>query len=301
MKILVTGATGLIGRRLCHSLTGDGHTVVAVSRSPERVRNLAASEILKWDPATGPPPDKALGGVDSVVHLAGESVADKAWSKEQKQRIRGSRVLSTRNLVEAMRVASPRPRVLVNASAVGYYGDRGDEKLYEDSPPGKGFLSEVCQEWEREGSRAAESGVRVVLARIGVVLSPEGGALAKMLPPFKLGVGGPLASGRQWFPWIHLDDIVGILRHSISTETLAGPINGAAPEEVTNAEFTRQFARVIGRPAFLPTPEFALKFIFGERAEVLLASNRVIPKAALESGYQFRFPNLTPALKDLLD
>jgi len=300
MKVLVTGATGLIGRRLCHSLTGDVNTVVAVSRSPERARNLAAAETLKWDPMTGPPPPDALSGVDAVIHLAGEPVADRAWSQEQKRRVKDSRVVSTRNIVDAIRAAEVKPKVLVNASAVGYYGDRGDEKLYEDSPPGKGFLSEVCQAWEREATSVSELGVRLVLVRIGVVLSPQGGALAKMLTPFKLGVGGPLASGKQWFPWIHIDDIVGILRHSISTETLAEPINGAAPEEVTNAEFTRQLSRVLGRPAFLPTPEFALKLIFGERAEVLLASNRVVPRVAQQSGYKFKFPDLTPALKDLL-
>lgn len=300
MKILITGATGLIGRKLCHSLTGDGHTVVAVSRSPEKVRNLAAAELLKWDTMTGLPPAQALSGVDGIVHLAGEPVADKAWSDEQKKRIKDSRVISTRNLVDAVRAADPRPPIFVSASAVGYYGDRGDEKLYEESPPGKGFLSEVCQVWEREAEPVSELGVRLAVVRIGVVLSLEGGAMPKMLAPVKLGVGGPLGSGRQWFPWIHIDDIIGILRHAISTETLAGPINGAAPEEVTNAEFTRQLARMLGRPAFLPTPEFALKLIFGERAAVLLASNRVIPKVAEQSGYKFKFANLTPALKDLL-
>lgn len=301
MKILVTGATGLIGRRLCKSLTSDGHTLVAMSRSPEKVKNLAAAEILKWNPMAGPPPAETLAQVDAVIHLAGEPVADKAWSDEQKKRIRDSRTISTRNIVTAIRAASPGPKVLVNASAVGYYGDRGDEKLYEDSAPGKGFLSEVCQAWESEAEAAREDGVRVPIVRIGVVLSPEGGALAKMLTPFKLGVGGPLGSGQQWFPWIHIDDIVGILRHSLSTDSINGPINGSAPEEVTNAEFSRQLGRALGRPAFLPTPEFALKLIFGERAAVLLASNRVVPKEAQESGYQFKFPNLTPALKDLLD
>lgn len=300
MKIFVTGATGLIGRRLCQSLTGDGHTVVAVSRSPEKVRNLAAGEILKWDPMAGPPPAQALNEVDAIVHLAGEPVADKAWSDEQKKRIMDSRVISTRNIVEGIRAANPRPPIFVSASAVGYYGDRGDEKLYEESAAGTGFLSEVCQAWEREAEAANSLNIRLVLARIGVVLSLEGGAMAKMLTPFKLGVGGPLGSGRQWFPWIHIDDIVGILRHAISTETLTGPINGSAPEDVTNAEFSRQLGRVLGRPAFLPTPEFALKLIFGERAAVLLASNRVIPKVAEQTGYKFKFASLTPALKDLL-
>jgi uncharacterized protein (TIGR01777 family) len=248
----------------------------------------------------GPLPAQALNGVDAIVHLAGEPVADKAWSDEQKKRIKDSRVISTRNLIDSIRAAEARPPVLVSASAVGYYGDRGDEKLYEESPPGKNFLSEVCQAWEREAEPASKLGIRLVLVRIGVVLSLEGGALPKMVTPVKLGVGGPLGSGRQWFPWIHIDDIVGILRYAISTETLTGPVNGAAPEDVTNADFTRQLARVLGRPAFLPTPEFALKLIFGERAAVLLASNRVIPKAIEQSGYKFKFSSVTPALKDLL-
>jgi len=190
--------------------------------------------------------------------------------------------------------------VLVNASAVGFYGGRGDEQLEESSPPGTGFLSEVCQEWEREAMAAADLPVRVVAVRIGVVLSAEGGALEKMLTPFKFGVGGPLGSGRQWFPWVHIEDVVGIISHAIGDTNVKGPINAAAPEAVTNAEFSRAFGRALHRPAFLPVPEFALRLIFGKRADVLLMSNRVVPRAALDAGYQFRFPNLEPALNDVI-
>ncbi|HXG66426.1 MAG TPA: TIGR01777 family oxidoreductase, partial [Blastocatellia bacterium] len=196
--------------------------------------------------------------------------------------------------------AVSKPSALVNASAVGIYGDRGEEMLDENSPPGKGFLTEVCIEWEREADRAQELGIRVVKVRTGVVLSAEGGALKKMLPPFKLGVAGPLGSGRQWFPWIHIDDIVGIYRHAVSAPAAARALNGVAPGIVTNAEFTKQMGEVLHRPAFVPVPEFALNLLFGEMGVVLLASQRVIPKATLESGYVFKYPELTPALKNLL-
>ena len=297
MKILITGATGLIGRHLCKSLTVEGHTIIALSRTPEKVRDLDATEILKWDPMSGPPSAEALSQTDAIVHLAGEPVADHKWTDEQKKRIRDSRVISTRNIIEGIRLSSPMPSVLVSASAVGFYGDRGDETLDETSAAGGGFLSEVCQEWEKEA--ASDLAVRTAIVRIGVVLSPEGGALKKMLTPFKLFAGGPLASGRQWFPWVHIDDIAGILRHALF-HPVSGPVNAVAPECVTNAEFSRALGRALHRPAFMPTPEFALRLVFGERADVLLMSNRVVPKVALDTGYSFRFPNLSPALEDLL-
>lgn len=299
MKILVTGATGLIGRHLCKSLKDEGHTVIALSRAPEKAQGLAATEILKWDPMSGPPSAEALSETDAIVHLAGEPVADHKWSAEQKKRIRDSRVISTRNIIDGIRVSSLRPSVLVSASAVGFYGDRGDETLDETSAAGRGFLSEVCQEWEKEATAASPLGVRTVIVRIGVVLSPEGGALKKMLTPFKLFVGGPLASGRQWFPWVHIDDVTGILRHALF-KSVSGPVNAVASECVTNAEFSRALGRALHRPAFMPTPEFALRMIFGERADVLLMSNRVVPKVALDTGYSFQFPSLAPALENLL-
>jgi uncharacterized protein len=300
MKVLMTGATGLIGRNLCEVLTGEGHTVVALSRSPEKARRISAQEVRAWDPQAGPPPLEALASLDAVVHLAGESVAAKRWSPEQKKRIRDSRLVGTRNLVQGLASATPRPSVLVSGSAVGFYGDRGDELLDERAQAGTGFLPELCREWEAEALRARDLGVRVVLLRTGVVLDAEDGALKKMLPPFRMGVAGPLGSGRQWFPWIHIDDIVGIFRHALLSDSLSGPVNGAAPGVVTNAEFTKQMGAVLHRPAFLPVPEFALRVLMGEMGAVVLGSQRVAPEAALRDGYSFKYPDLAPALSDLL-
>jgi hypothetical protein len=299
MKIIVTGATGLIGRHLCLSLKSEGHAVTALSRAPEKARSLEATEVLKWDLMSGPLSSEVLNQAEAIVHLAGEPVADKRWTDEQKKRIRDSRVISTRNIVAGIRAASLRPSVFVSASAVGYYGERGDETLDEASAAGRGFLSQVCQEWEREAAAANELEVRTAIVRIGVVLSPEGGALKKMLTPFKLFAGGPLANGRQWFPWIHIADVTGILRHAIFN-SISGPVNAVAPEAVTNAEFSRALGRALHRPSFMPTPEFALRMVFGERADVLLMSNRVVPKVATDTGYSFQFPDLNRALEDLL-
>jgi uncharacterized protein (TIGR01777 family) len=300
MKILVTGATGLIGRSLCRSLTGEGHVVSAVSRSLVKPQGLAVAAVHQWDPQSGPLPQSALDGVDAVVNLAGEPLDARRWSDQQKRLIRDSRIVTTRNLVEGLRSVDRKPAAFVSGSAVGFYGDRGDEQLDETSPAGRGFMSEVCQEWEREAARATELGVRVVQVRTGVVLSGEGGALQKMLAVFKFGLGGPLGSGKQWFPWIHINDIVGIFRHAMVTSSLAGPVNGVAPKAVTNGEFTRELARALRRPAFLPVPEMALRVLMGEMSEVLFESQRVVPKAALASGYEFQFPVLALALADLL-
>jgi uncharacterized protein len=300
MKILVTGATGLIGRSVCRALTDDGHAVAAVSRSPVKPQGLAVAEVYQWDPQSGPLPQAALDGVDALVNLAGEPLDARRWSDQQKRLIRDSRVVTTRNLVEGLRSVGRKPAVLVSGSAVGFYGDRGDEQLEETSPAGHGFMSEVCEEWEREAARATELGVRVVQVRTGVVLSGEGGALQKMLAPFKLGLGGPLGSGKQWFPWIHIKDIVGIFRHAIVTSSLAGPVNGVAPEPVTNREFTRELGLALHRPAFLPVPEMALRVLMGEMSAVLFGSQRVLPKAPLASGYEFHYPLLASALADLV-
>jgi uncharacterized protein (TIGR01777 family) len=299
LRILMTGATGLIGRRLCESLADEGHTIIALSRAPEKAGDLTAAELHRWDPLSGAPPAVALQGVDVVVHLAGEPIAARRWSAEQKRRIRDSRVLSTKNLVAALMSNAHAPGAFICGSAVGFYGDRGDEQLDELSRAGRGFLSEVCQEWEGEALGAQQAGGRVVLVRTGVVLSPEGGALKKMLPPFKLGIGGPLGGGRQWFPWIHIDDIVGIFRHAIFSPSLGGALNGTAPGIVTNAEFTKQLGGVLGRPAFLPVPEFALRLLMGEMADIVLASQRALPEAALEAGYKFKSPGLRAALESL--
>lgn len=299
MKILVTGATGLIGRSLCRKLTDDGHTVIGVSRSSRQPPGLMVAELQQWDPQTGPIASTALDGIDAVVNLAGEPIDSRRWSEQQKNLIRDSRIVTTRNLVETLCSIDRKPEVLVSSSAVGFYGDRGDEQLDETSTPGRGFMSEICREWEREAERVTERGIRVVEVRTGVVLSREGGALQKMLTPFKFGIGGPLGSGKQWFPWIHINDIVGIFHHAIVTRLLSGPVNGVAPEPATNKEFTRELATALHRPAFLPVPEAAMRVLVGEMAEVLFGSQRVLPKVALESGYRFQYPALTEALSDL--
>ena len=300
MKVLITGATGLIGRSLCRLLTNDGHIVIGVSRAGQKASGLGVAEMYQWETLAGPPPESALDQVDAIINLAGEPIAGRRWSDQQKKSIRDSRVVTTRNLVEGIRLAGRKPQVLVSSSAVGFYGNRVDEKLEEASAAGRGFMSEVCQEWEREATRASDFGVRVVLVRTGVVLSSQGGALQKMLPPFKLGVGGRLGSGKQWFPWIHIADIAGIFRHTVLNSSLVGPVNSAAPEPVTNAEFTRELGRVLHRPVFLPVPEIALRALMGEMADVLFDSQRVVPTAALASGYEFEYPSIWRALEDVL-
>jgi uncharacterized protein (TIGR01777 family) len=258
------------------------------------------AELRGWDVLASPPTKEALADLDAVVHLAGEPIDAGRWSDEQKKRIRDSRIVSTRHLVNGFRSLDEKPAAFISGSAVGFYGDRGDEVLEETAPPGSGFMSDVCVEWEAEAARAKEIGMRVVQVRTGVVLSREGGALKKMLTPFKLGVAGRLGSGRQWFPWIHIDDIVGIFREAILSTGLAGPVNGVAPNPVTNSEFTRQLAGALSRPAFLPVPSIGLKVLMGEMSEVLLGSQRVIPRVMIDRGFEYRFPNLGEALNDLL-
>lgn len=289
MNVTISGASGLIGRRLAKQLETAGHAVSALSRSGGRYR---------WDPMREEPPAAALETADAVVHLAGEPVAQR-WTAAAKRKIRDSRVTGTRHLVQALSTLSRRPGVLVCASAIGIYGSRGDETLTESSQPGSGFLPEVCVEWEQQAELAEALGIRVVRVRIGIVLAAEGGALAKMLPPFKMFVGGRIGSGRQWMSWIHIEDLARLLAHCL-TAPVSGPVNGTAPQPVTNAEFTRSLARVLRRPALLPVPAFALKAIFGEMAEILLASQRVLPKAAEASGFRFEHPELGGALRSVL-
>ncbi len=290
MRITLTGGTGFIGRELVRQLKARGDEVRLLSRGRPP---------YQWDPLSGPPPREALDGAEAVVHLAGETVSQ-YWTSSAKKRIRDSRTKGTQNLVLGLsRMAAP-PRVLVAASAVGFYGGRGDEILDESSLPGTGFLPEVCQEWEDASNSAARLGIRVVTKRTGVVLHPSGGALSKMLLPFKLGLGGAFGSGRQWMPWIHLADQIGIILYSIDNGALVGPVNAAAPNPVTNREFVWSLARALHRPAILPVPAFALRLVLGEMSEIVLASQRVLPRALLQSGYQFRFPDLDSALADLL-
>jgi len=298
-RILVSGASGPIGTALLASFApGLERQDTQIVRL---VRGLAQNAgQVSWDPLA-PLSPAAVSGFDAVIHLAGESVVGR-WTGEKKKAIRESRVLGTRNLAAALAQSEAKPRVLVCASAVGFYGDRGDEVLSEESPAGQGFLPEVCREWEDASRIAAEAGIRTVNMRIGLVLSAKGGALAKMLMPFKLGLGGRIGSGRQWMSWIHVDDIVGGIQHAMRTESLAGPVNLVTPNAVRNAEFTKVLASVLRRPAFFPVPEFALRLAFGKMAaeELLLASQRVEPGKLRASGYTFRFRELRAALENLV-
>jgi uncharacterized protein (TIGR01777 family) len=293
----VTGATGFVGRRLVRALEAPA----VLSRDAERARRALGPAVraFAWDPDAGPPPAAAFEGIEAVFHLAGEPVA-RRWTRAVKDRIRDSRVGGTRNLVAALEALKARPRVLVAGSAVGWYGDRGDELLDESSSPGDDFLARLCREWEAESSRAEGLGVRAVVVRTGIVLGRDGGALARMLPPFRMGAGGRLGGGRQWMSWIHLDDLAGLMLHAARTEALRGPVNGTAPAPVTNAEFTRILAGVLRRPAFFPVPPPVLRLAFGEGASVLLSSQRALPRAAERSGYAFRHTALDPALREIL-
>ncbi|MBN2195150.1 MAG: TIGR01777 family oxidoreductase [Polyangiaceae bacterium] len=293
MRALVTGATGLIGQRLVRGLDG----AAALTRSPARAAaELPGVHAWRWDPMTEAAPAKALQGIDVVFHLAGEPIAGARWTDEQRRRIRDSRVSGTRHLVAGFRALAVRPRVLVSASATGYYGDRGDEELDEASSRGSGFLAQVCADWEAEAMAAAELGLRVVCVRIGVVLAPGGGALARMLTPFRLGLGGRLAGGRQWMSWIHIDDLAGLLLHAAADDRIHGAMNAVAPEPVTNQEFTRALGAAVHRPAFLRVPAFALRVAFGDLAGILTASQRVVPRVALGAGYRFAQGRLAGAL-----
>ena len=287
--LLVTGATGLLGRALAAQ-----HTVVPLPR------RAPAGGGPWWDPLGGSVHDdgRPLG---AVVHLAGENVGEGRWSEARKAAIRDSRVTGTRTLVDWLRGRAQRPEVFIAASAIGFYGDRGESELDEDAGPGTGFLADTCRAWEAEADRAAEAGIRVVKLRIGIVLDPAGGALGKMLPLFRAGLGGPLGSGRQWFPWVHRDDVLGLIAHALRSPAVRGPLNAVAPGAVRQGDFARALGAALHRPAFVPAPAFALRAALGEFAqEGLLASARVVPARAAATGYTFRFPTLGPALSQLL-
>ncbi len=297
MKILISGSTGLVGAALTPFLTAGGHQVTRLTRSEP----AAGETAIRWDPMGGALDVDKLEGFDAVVHLAGENIAAGRWNEERKQRIRDSRVKGTRLLAESLARLKTRPKVLVCASAIGYYGERGDQIVNEDSAAGSGFLPEVCREWEAACEPARQAGIRVVNLRIGVVLSRHGGALAKMLTPFKLGVGGRVGGGRQYFSWIALDDLVGVIHHVLVNEGLRGPVNAVAPRPVTNRELTKTLGRVLWRPTLLPMPAFAVRLLFGEMGnDLLLGSTRVEPARLLASGYAFRFGELEAALRHVL-
>ena len=297
MNITITGASGFIGRRLMKQLSANGHKLHVLSRHAGT--NLPPNVRLSvWDALAGPPPEASLREAEAVIHLAGEPVGQR-WTPEARRRIRESRVQGTRSLVEALGALPERPRALISSSAIGYYGSRGDEILTEASAPGSGFLPEVCLAWEAEAIAAEQLGVRVVRLRTGVVLERHGGALERMLPPFRLGAGGRLGNGRQWMSWIHLDDLCEMFRFA-AEQPVRGVMNGVAPYPVINADFTRTLAAALKRPAIFPVPSFALRTMFGEMSEMLLGSQRVSPRGAEEAGFRFRYPQLAAALDDAL-
>lgn len=292
-RILLSGASGLLGGALLPSLKSRGFQVVRLIRG-----EASADDQIAWDPLQPLPPE-TVSDFDAVIHLAGETVVGR-WTDAKKTRIRESRVLSTHNLAQALAQTSEKPRVLVTASAIGYYGDRADELLRESSSAGLGFLAEVCREWEAAAQPAADAGIRCVQIRTGVVLTRDGGALKKMLAPFRMGVGGNVGSGRQWMSWIHLQDWVGAVHHILKTDLLQGPVNLVATKPVTNAEFTKALGSVLSRPTIFPVPAFAAKLVFGQMAEeVLLASQRVEPNKLVSSGYPFQYSDLRRALSSI--
>lgn len=302
MRVTMTGATGLIGTRIVAALARRGDEVTVLSRDPQRARARLGSgiEAVAWDPLGEPAPTAALAGRDGVIHLAGERV-DQRWSAAAKDRIRTSREVGTANLVAGLRSADPRPRALVSASAVGYYGPRGDEEVPESTPPGEGFLAQVCVAWEQAARAAGELGMRVAIVRTGIVLDAGGGALAKMLPPFKAGVGGPVGGGKQYMPWIHVDDLVGLYVAALDREDWNGPINGSAPTPVTNKAFSRALGRALHRPTVAPVPALALRALYGEMAEIVTTGQRAVPQRPLALGHGYAHPELDEALRSALD
>ena len=306
LRVTVTGATGLVGSRLLQSLAARDAEVTVLTRDPARAGSRLPScggppvHVIAWDPLSAPAPAEALSGRDAVVHLAGENISQR-WTAKARQAIRESRVQGTRNLVEGLKAAEPRPGVLLSGSAIGYYGPRGAEPLDEDAPAGGDFLAEICAAWEAEAERARELGMRVVLSRTGVVLDQHGGALAQMLTPFRLGVGGPIAGGAQYLSWIHVEDLAEMFVAALGDERWSGPINATAPEPASNREFSKALGSALKRPAVMPLPGFALHLLYGEMAEIITTGVRAMPAKALVLGYRFRHPELAGALRSVLD
>ncbi len=296
MTVVVAGASGLVGRALVARLVGQGHRVFKLVR-----RRAEAPDEIRWDPAAGECDPKALAEADAVINLAGENLAAGRWTTARREAIVRSRTDTTRTLVATIGRSAHRPAVFINASATGIYGDRGDEVLTESSAAGTGFLADVCRAWEDPLATAAQLGIRTIALRTGVVLTPTGGALAKMLPAFRCGVGGRLGGGRQWMSWITLDDLVGAIGHVLTHPACAGPINAVAPQPVTNADFTTALGRVLRRPTVFPVPAFALRLLFGQMAdEALLSSTRAVPKVLLDTGFEFRQGEIEPALRQVI-
>jgi uncharacterized protein (TIGR01777 family) len=299
MRVTVTGATGRIGRHLVAALKDRGDDVAVLSRDPDRASEQLGVEAFAWNIKEDAAPKQALAGRDAIVHLAGEDVGQR-WNDAVKAEILDSRERGTRNIVHTIFDTTPRPKALICASASGYYGARGDEIVDESAPPGSDWLAGVVARWERQ-AETAKIGTRVVEVRTGLVLDADGGALAKMLPPFKAGLGGPIGSGRQYMPWIHLDDLVGIYLAAIDSDSFQGPINASAPEPVTNKAFAKALGRAINRPAVAPVPGFTIKLLYGEMSQIVLTGVRMVPGRAAELGYEFRHPDLDEALRDTLE
>lgn len=298
MNILISGSTGMIGTALIEALKKKNHRVTRLVRSPQQ----SSEPTVQWNPASGTLNAKDVEGFDAVVHLAGESIAASRWTEAQKARIRDSRVQGTTLLSATLAKVAKPPKVLVCASAIGFYGNRGDEILREDSQIGTGFLAEVCGQWENAADPARQKGIRVVHLRLGVVMSPKGGALAKMLLPFKMGAGGIVGHGKQYWSWVSLDDVIGAFLHALLNENLSGAVNAVAPRAVTNAEFTKTLGKVLSRPTIFPLPGFAARLVLGEMADdLLLSSARIEPARLLATGYKFHHPELEGALRGLLD
>lgn len=298
MKILISGASGLVGTHLIPTLKAKGHEVYKLVRKKPK-----AVDEIEWDATKGIAESELpkIENFGAVIHLAGDNVADGNWTDEKKRKIKESRTIGTRVLIESLKKLENPPKTFIAASAIGFYGNRGDEVLTEDSAKDEGFFPEVCSEWEAESEKAADFGARVVMLRIGVVLSKDGGAIAKMLTPFKLGVGGVVGSGKQWMSWIELDDLIRLIHHALDNENVSGALNAVAPNPVTNEEFTKTFGKVINRPTIIPIPEFAIKLLFGEMGEnTLLASTRVLPEKTQNTGFDFKFNDLESALKHAL-
>lgn len=291
MNILITGGTGFIGTPLGQELRKSGHIIVVTTRRPSDSKDK-----LTWNPPHLIPSD-VIPGFDAVINLAGEPIAPGRWTNEKKKRILSSRINATRALVESMRNAGTKPKVLISASAVGYYGAHGDEYVTEDTPPASDFLADVCMKWETEAFKARELGVRVVTVRIGGVLESNGGALPQMMIPFKFFLGGPIGNGKQWFSWIHRDDVAGIIKYALENDTISGPVNATAPNPVTNEEFSSALGKALNRPSWLPVPGFMVKLTLGEMGSVLLAGQRVMPEKALKAGYKFKYTDVKEALR----
>ncbi len=301
MRVIITGGSGLIGRALTANLTNDGHEVIVLSRQPETGADLpTGAKATRWDGRSAAGWGHLADGAKAIINLAGENIASGRWTPERKRAIRNSRTNAGQAVVEAVEAAANKPSVVIQASAVGYYGPRNGQEVTEDTPAGDDFLAQICAEWEASTVPVEAKGVRRAIIRTGVVLSPDGGALPRMLLPFKLFAGGPLGSGRQWFPWIHLADEVAAIRYLIDHQTARGPFNLTAPTPLTNAEFGRVLGRVLGRPAVMPTPGFALRLAFGEMATVLLDGQQAVPRRLQELGFTFRFPEAEAALRNLL-